>query len=82
VRTVKFHISCLLSKFGVDNRAELARRAESFLRTAMAPSETLEVPESALDSRRRDYRPIPLDTTLHVTSRSNSPRYSPRTMLA
>jgi DNA-binding CsgD family transcriptional regulator len=82
VRTVKFHISCLLSKFGVDNRAELARRAESFLRSTVAASETLEIPEPALDSRHRDYRPIPLDTTLHVASRSNGSRYSPRTMLA
>ena len=32
VRTVKFHISSLLSRFGVENRAELARRAAGFLR--------------------------------------------------
>jgi DNA-binding CsgD family transcriptional regulator len=32
VRTVKFHVSSLLNKFGVDNRAELARRATDFLR--------------------------------------------------
>lgn len=31
VRTVKFHISSLLSKFGVDNRAELARRATGLM---------------------------------------------------
>lgn len=31
VRTVKFHISSLLSKFGVDNRIELARRAAGVL---------------------------------------------------
>ena len=35
VRTVKFHISSLLSRFGVENRAELARRAAGFLRPAM-----------------------------------------------
>jgi DNA-binding CsgD family transcriptional regulator len=34
VRTVKFHISALLSKFGVENRIELARRAAGFLQTA------------------------------------------------
>jgi DNA-binding CsgD family transcriptional regulator len=33
VRTVKFHISSLLSRFGVDNRTDLARRAAGFLRT-------------------------------------------------
>ena len=32
VRTVKFHISSLLSKFGVESRAELARRAAGFMR--------------------------------------------------
>jgi DNA-binding CsgD family transcriptional regulator len=31
VRTVKFHISSLLEKFGVENRAELARRATNFM---------------------------------------------------
>jgi DNA-binding NarL/FixJ family response regulator len=31
VRTVKFHISSLLSKFGVENRSELARRAGGLL---------------------------------------------------
>jgi DNA-binding CsgD family transcriptional regulator len=32
VRTVKFHISSLLNKFGVENRSELARRAAGLLR--------------------------------------------------
>jgi DNA-binding CsgD family transcriptional regulator len=31
VRTVKFHVSSLLNKFGVDNRGELARRAAGLL---------------------------------------------------
>jgi DNA-binding CsgD family transcriptional regulator len=31
VRTVKFHVSTLLSKFGVENRMELARKAMSVL---------------------------------------------------
>lgn len=34
VRTVKFHISSLLNKFGVDNRIDLARRAAGLLRPA------------------------------------------------
>ncbi len=44
VRTVKFHISSLLSKFGVETRAELARRASGFMRPTLveddAPAET------------------------------------------
>jgi len=32
VRTVKFHISALLAKFGVDNRTALANRAAGMLR--------------------------------------------------
>jgi DNA-binding CsgD family transcriptional regulator len=39
VRTVKFHISSLLSKFGVDNRIELARRAAGVLRPAVLEPE-------------------------------------------
>ncbi|MFZ3329310.1 MAG: LuxR C-terminal-related transcriptional regulator [Candidatus Acidiferrales bacterium] len=43
VRTVKFHISSLLSKFGVETRAELARRASGFMRPTLveddAPAE-------------------------------------------
>ena len=40
VRTVKFHISTLLTKFGVSNRAELARRAAAFMRPAIVESVT------------------------------------------
>jgi DNA-binding CsgD family transcriptional regulator len=39
VRTVKFHISSLLSKFGVETRAELARRASGFMRPQLVESE-------------------------------------------
>ena len=39
VRTVKFHISSLLSKFGVETRAELARRASGFMRPQLVGNE-------------------------------------------
>jgi len=39
VRTVKFHISTLLSKFGVENRAELARRAANLFRSTVGSGE-------------------------------------------
>lgn len=43
VRTVKFHISALLSKFGVQNRSELARRASRMIReeVSSAPTEKM-----------------------------------------
>lgn len=51
VRTVKFHISSLLSKFGVENRAELARRAAGVLRTTEDESPALERQVGELDRR-------------------------------
>ncbi|MGA7920634.1 MAG: helix-turn-helix transcriptional regulator [Candidatus Acidiferrales bacterium] len=39
VRTVKFHISSLLTKFGVETRAELARRASGFMRPQLVENE-------------------------------------------
>ncbi|MGA9889304.1 MAG: LuxR C-terminal-related transcriptional regulator, partial [Candidatus Acidiferrales bacterium] len=39
VRTVKFHISSLLSKFGVATRAELTRRASGFMRPTLVENE-------------------------------------------
>ena len=44
VRTVKFHISSLLNKFGVDNRAELARRAAGFLKPDAVDTRGIGVP--------------------------------------
>ncbi len=40
VRTVKFHISTLLSKFGVETRTELARRAAGFASPTLLEPET------------------------------------------
>lgn len=39
VRTVKFHISALLAKFGVENRGDLARRAAGMLHQEFSESE-------------------------------------------
>jgi len=82
VRTVKFHISSLFSKFGVDNRAELARRATGFLRAA-APTEAplrLEIPVD--HANREELRPVALDTTLHVTTKSRGVRFPQRVLSA
>lgn len=52
VRTVKFHISSLLSKFGVETRAELARRASGFMRPTLVENDT-----PATDQTARDHEP-------------------------
>jgi len=57
VRTVKFHISSLLEKFGVDNRVELARRAAGVLQETvvseiterLAPVAVRETPARAVN---------------------------------
>lgn len=82
VRTVKFHISSLLSKFGVDNRAELARRATGFLRSAKPISETLELEDPAERPKRPELRPVALDTALHATTKSRSVRFPQRMLSA
>jgi DNA-binding CsgD family transcriptional regulator len=53
VRTVKFHISALLSKFGVENRTELARRAAGLLEPIGREGRT------APDSERLPGQPTP-----------------------
>jgi DNA-binding CsgD family transcriptional regulator len=54
VRTVKFHISSLLNKFGVDNRFELARKAAGFLRHHVTVPENGADWASSNDARHRD----------------------------
>jgi DNA-binding CsgD family transcriptional regulator len=60
VRTVKFHISSLLSKFGVENRSELARRAAGLVEPASREDNPMPavVDETSGDVRRRDGRPL------------------------
>lgn len=59
VRTVKFHISNLLIKFGAESRAELARRASGFLRTTMHIEDGF---GDASAEKREELRPIPVDS--------------------
>jgi DNA-binding CsgD family transcriptional regulator len=83
VRTVKFHISSLLSKFGAENRGELARRATAFLRPTPAAA-----PEShALDQRSDRIRPsdfgsIALGGRLHISAKSRQTRFGERVLTA
>jgi DNA-binding CsgD family transcriptional regulator len=63
VRTVKFHVSSLLSKFGVNNRAELARKATTLAGHAPTLSDS-DGWTPVNDVRHRDMaaRPVSLPT--------------------
>lgn len=82
VRTVKFHISSLLAKFGVENRTELARRAAGFLRSATLEGGTRGFEDAPASSRRRELRPVALSTTLHITDKARSMRFPEGTLTA
>jgi DNA-binding CsgD family transcriptional regulator len=79
VRTVKFHISSLLCKFGVENRTELARRASGFLRSTIAPDEALEFDEGLRNSR---VGPIAVNSPSHLASKARSMRFPQRVLSA
>jgi DNA-binding CsgD family transcriptional regulator len=78
VRTVKFHVSSLLNKFGVNNRAELARKAAAVLRHAPLLGE-MDMWSTANDVRRRD-----VDTTssLPPVRKERGFRFSSRALTA
>jgi len=86
VRTVKFHISALLSKFGVENRTELARRAAGFLRTQNGDNGDVHAAEPPVPeaNERRGMGPIVVNggSGLRVTSRPRSDRFAARVLTA
>jgi DNA-binding CsgD family transcriptional regulator len=82
VRTVKFHISSLLAKFGVENREELARRAVGFLRPATLEGGTPGFEDAPEASRRRELQPVTFSTTLHITDKARSMRFPGRILTA
>jgi DNA-binding NarL/FixJ family response regulator len=61
VRTVKFHISTLLNKFGAENRSELARRASGFLRSTMNIDDGFK--NRSEGTGRQELRPIPVHSS-------------------
>jgi DNA-binding CsgD family transcriptional regulator len=79
VRTVKFHISSLLNKFGVDNRADLARRAASMVRPPTLADESKSAPEKG---RPRDLHSIPLPGESQMRDKGRSIRFPGRVMSA
>jgi len=83
VRTVKFHISALLTKFRVSNRSELARKAVGFLRPG---AEEAEVPEVKAASSKlpvtREVEPMALRSAFHIASKARNDRFSQRVLTA
>lgn len=80
VRTVKFHISSLLSRFGVENRAELARRAAGFLRPAIGEMNTEALSE---ESGRRALGPVAVERSpIQMTARDRSTSFARRVLSA
>jgi DNA-binding CsgD family transcriptional regulator len=84
VRTVKFHVSSLLTKFGVENRNELARRALGFLRFGGAETETETINLDRRSDRLRpaEFAPISLSSGLRVTTKPRGTRFGERTLTA
>jgi DNA-binding CsgD family transcriptional regulator len=81
VRTVKFHISSLLSKFGVENRTELARRAAGLLRPAGLDGAAA-VAQPLDESARRELGPQPVNTNYRVENKARSVRFPGRVLTA
>ena len=82
VRTVKFHISSLFTKFGVDNRAELARRAAGLLRVDNSDTEPINLDRQSDHLRTPEFGPIAVNTALEVTAKVRSARYGDRVLSA
>ena len=83
VRTVKFHISSLLNKFGVDNRTELARRAASMLRSPILAEEPYATPKHSMEQpQRRGPQSIPMQADTQMGSKGRSIRFPGRVMSA
>jgi DNA-binding CsgD family transcriptional regulator len=82
VRTVKFHISSLLDKFAVENRMELAQRAAGLLRPAFLEREAQSEEQRPIDQRRREFGPMPLRSTLDVTTKGRNVRFPGRVLTA
>lgn len=81
VRTVKFHISTLLSKFGVENRTELARRAAGLLQPMVTQGDVLAVNQAGESEviraeSSRSLGPRPVSTDFRVEQRSRSVRFN------
>jgi DNA-binding CsgD family transcriptional regulator len=81
VRTVKFHISTLLSKFGVESRTELARRAAGFASPVLLETETA-VEGSAEPQSNPGPVAVARKAPIPMTNKSQSVRFPGRALMA
>jgi DNA-binding CsgD family transcriptional regulator len=77
VRTVKFHVSSLLNRFGVQNRTELARRAATFMPPALMNRE-----EAEEDSGLQALGPVAVTSPLHIAAKERSAQFQRRVLSA
>jgi DNA-binding CsgD family transcriptional regulator len=82
VRTVKFHISTLLSKFGVETRTELARRAAGFMSPATLNAETAAIENSSGNQSNLRLETVPAKKPLQMANKNNSVRFPGRILMA
>ncbi|MGA2898620.1 MAG: helix-turn-helix transcriptional regulator [Candidatus Acidiferrales bacterium] len=82
VRTVKFHISTLLSKFGVETRSELARRAAGFVRPATFNAEAVAVENTSGDQRNVRLETVAAKRPIQMTNKGNSVRFPGNVLMA
>lgn len=85
VRTVKFHISSLLSKFRVDNRTELARRAAGLLRSSASQDNGRFYQGSMEPGEHRGLPPVPpmaVGPVVRSAERTRGVRFSGRELSA
>jgi len=75
VRTVKFHISVLLSKFGVDSRIELAKRAAALLRPAALEQFNAGTDKLPIQSADQPLGPVALKKPLPLDAAARSGRF-------
>ncbi|MFZ3216969.1 MAG: LuxR C-terminal-related transcriptional regulator [Candidatus Acidiferrales bacterium] len=82
VRTVKFHVSSLLSKFGVETRAELARRAAGFMRPTLLENEARTMDRSGKGHRNLVPEQAMEKPALAIANGSRSVRFPGRVLTA
>jgi DNA-binding CsgD family transcriptional regulator len=75
VRTVKFHVTALLSKFGVENRTDLARRAAGLLLPEVLEDKPIEQDQSVKTERRQASRPVAINAPAQSSGKDPSVRF-------